>query len=50
MQDLDTIRAWIAAQPASMPVRKLRLHLFDLYRYAEEYEKIHDLVEDLTNP
>ena len=49
MQDLDAIRTWIAARPASMPVRKLRLHLFDLYRYAEDYEKIYSLIEDLTN-
>lgn len=50
MKDLDTIRAWIIAQPASMSVRKLRLRLFDLYRYAEDYEKIYDLIEDLINP
>ena len=47
MKNLDTIRAWIANQPASIPVRKLRLHLFDLYRYAEDYDKIYELVNDL---
>lgn len=47
MKDLDNIRAWISAQPASLPVRKLRLHLFDLYRYAEDYDKIYELINDL---
>ena len=49
MQDLDQIRAWIMKQPANPSIRKLRLHLFDLYRYGEEYEKIYQMIEDLTN-
>ena len=50
MNELDEIRIWILRQPASRSVRTLRLHLFDLYRYGEDYEKIYQMVEDLTNP
>lgn len=49
MNELDEIRIWIWRQPASPSVRALRLRLFDLYRYSEEYEKIYQMVEDLTN-
>lgn len=48
MNELDKIRIWILHQPASPSVRALRLRLFDLYRYREEYEKIYQMVEDLT--
>ena len=50
MNELDEIRIWILHQPASPSVRALRLHLFDLYRYSEDYEKIYQMVQDLTNP
>ena len=49
MNELDNIRAWIMCQPASPAIRTMRLHLFDLYRYGEEYEKIYQMVEELTN-
>ena len=49
MNELDEIRIWIWRQPASPSVRALRLRLFDLYRYSEEYEKIYQMIEDLTN-
>lgn len=50
MNELDEIRIWILRQPASPSIRALRLHLFDLYRYGEDYEKIYQMVQDLTNP
>ena len=49
MNELDNIRVWIMRQPASPTIRTMRLHLFDLYRYGEEYEKIYQMVEELTN-
>lgn len=49
MNELDNIREWIMRQPASPAIRTMRLHLFDLYRYGEEYEKIYQMVEELTN-
>lgn len=47
MDELDNIRVWILRQPAPHALRALRLHLFDLYRYSEEYEKIYEMVQDL---
>lgn len=49
MNELDKIRIWILRQPASPSIRALRLHLFDLYRYNEDYEKIYQMIENLTN-
>lgn len=45
--ELDTMRDWIKKQPASPRIKRARLHLFDLYRYQEDYEKIHQLIQDL---
>ena len=45
--DFDKIRKWIARQPCSPKIRRLRLAMFDRYRYGEEYEKIFKLIEDL---
>ena len=47
MFDLDSLRIFILRAPASPPIRRARLHLFDTYRYAEDYEKIYNLIIDL---
>ena len=48
--DLDKIREWIRHQPASPKIKRMRVNLFDIYRYQEDYEKIYQMVQDLTNP
>lgn len=48
--DLDKIREWIMHQPASPKIKRMRINLFDIYRYNEDYEKIYQMVQDLTNP
>lgn len=45
--DFDTMREFVAHCPASLPIKKLRLHMFDTYRYAEDYEKIYTMITDL---
>lgn len=45
--DLDELRIFIMRCHGSTPVRRARLHYFDLYRYNEEYEKIYKMVTDL---
>ena len=47
MFNLDELRIFILRAPASPPIRRARLHLFDLYRYAEDYEKIYNLINDI---
>lgn len=47
MFNFDELRIFIMRAPASPPIRKIRLYLFDMYRYAEDYEKIYKLVTDL---
>jgi len=47
--DFDEMRAFVAKAPtprgsASLSVRKLRLKLFDLYRYMEDYEQLYKFV------
>lgn len=48
-ENLNAIRRWIERRPASPKIRRLRLTMFDRYRYAEEYEKICQMVEYLIN-
>lgn len=45
--DFDAMREFVAHCPASLPVKKLRLRVFDMYRYAEDYEKIYIMITDL---
>lgn len=47
MIDLDKLRIIILRMPASPPVRRARLHLFDIYRYAEDYDKLYQLIIDI---
>lgn len=48
--DLEQMREWIRKQPTSSArMRRARIALFDLYRYQEDYEKIYQMVQDLTN-
>ena len=47
--DFDDIRDWVARQPASPKIRHARLTLFDCYRYAEEYEKLYTLINDIKS-
>lgn len=48
--NLDELRDWIKCQPASPKIKRMRVNLFDIYRYQEDYEKIYRMVQDLTNP
>lgn len=45
--DFDVMREFVAHCPASLPIKKLRLHMFDMYRYAEDYENIYKIITDL---
>lgn len=45
--DFDEMRIFILHAPASPPIRRLRLQLFDLYRYMEDYEKLYEMVIEL---
>lgn len=45
--DFDEMRDFIMHLPASFPVKRLRLRLFDMYRYAEEYEKLYYFITEL---
>ncbi len=45
--NLDELRAFIKTCPGSPPIKKLRLVLFDRYRYEQDYEKIYKMVTDL---
>jgi hypothetical protein len=46
--NLDEIRDWIRHRPASPKIKRMRVNLFDIYRYQEDYEKIYQMVQDLT--
>ncbi len=46
--NLDELRNWIKRQPASPKIKRMRINLFDIYRYQEDYEKIYQMVQDLT--
>ena len=39
--NLDEIRNWIKRQPASPKIKRMRINLFDISRYNEDYEKIY---------
>jgi hypothetical protein len=45
--DIDVLRAFVLHCPASPPIRRLRLSLFDRYRYEEDYEAIYQFITDL---
>ena len=45
--NLDILRGQVRDSPASPKIRALRLHLFDLYRYGEDYENIFTLLSDI---
>ena len=45
--DFDEMRDWIKRQPASIKIKHIRLYLFDMYRYQEEYEKIYAMIKEL---
>lgn len=47
MIDFDELRIFVLCAPASPPIRRARLHLFDMYRYLEDYEKLYQLIIDL---
>lgn len=42
--DFNEMRLFVLHAPASIPIRRLRLQLFDLYRYAEDYEKLYEMI------
>lgn len=45
--DFDTLRIFVLRCPASPPIRRLRLSLFDRYRYEEDYESLYKMIIDL---
>lgn len=46
--DFDMMRQIIYKAPVSSPkIRQLRLHLFDLYRYSEDYDKLYQMMHEL---
>ena len=45
--DFKELYNFIEHCPASKPIRKLRLTLFENYWYAEDYEKVYKLITDL---
>lgn len=45
--DFEVLRDFVRRCPASPPIKRLRLSLFDRYRYAEDYENIYKLITDL---
>ena len=47
--DFDMMREQIQKLPAATGVRRIRLWLFDMYRYSEDYDKLYKMVEELTN-
>lgn len=48
MYDFEELRKIVSHAPAITPeLRKMRLYLFDMWRYQEEYDKILKLLDDL---
>ena len=45
--DFEKLRTFIFKLPASPPIRRARLHLFDMYRYSEDYEQLYKYVKEL---
>lgn len=45
--DIDALRIFVLHYPASPSIRRLRLLLFDHYRYEEDYEAIYQFITDL---
>lgn len=46
--DFEMMRQIVCNAPVSSPkMRQLRLHLFDLYRYSEDYDKLYQMIYDL---
>lgn len=45
--DLDVMRSFVLHRPGAPALRRLRLWIFDKYRYEEDYEKIYALVTNL---
>ena len=45
--NFDEMRNFVMHLPASLPVKRLRLHLFDIYRYTEDYEKLYNFITEL---
>lgn len=48
MYDFEELRKIVSHAPAVTPeLRKMRLYLFDMWRYQEEYDKIFILLDNL---
>lgn len=45
--DFDAMREIVKHAPGSPRIKRVRLNLFDIYRYCEEYDKLWKMVEDL---
>lgn len=48
MYEFDELREILLHAPAVTPeLRRIRLYLFDIWRYQEEYEKIFEMLDNL---
>jgi len=45
--DLEEMRRRLFSYPGSPQIKRVRLALFDRYRYEEDYESIYKLITDL---
>jgi len=45
--DFDKMREVVRRAPATPKIRRMRLNMFDIYRYCEEYDKLWQMVNDL---
>jgi len=45
--NFEEMRYFILSQPGSIVIKRLRVALFDRYRYEEDYESIYKLITDL---
>lgn len=44
--DFESMRDWVAKIPTQYwQIRRLRLHMFDKYRYQEDYEHIYTMIK-----
>lgn len=47
MYDFDAMRNWLRSLPGSFEIRRARTHIFDRYRYREDYETIYNFINGM---
>lgn len=47
MYDFDAMRNWLRSLPGSFEIRRARTHIFDRYRYREDYEAIYNFIKGM---